>query len=191
MPRSTYHPTERPKLSRIILGRDRLYEFRVRADIAIMPGTVESSMSPAGESLRKPIQVLVGDCSDNVGRVFCDMFSDSSDGKIQLELTESLTADGLLGHAELSRYDIALIILNNMIYGEVEMDLDARAESGIALAQTLIERHHLPVIVLIGAPNDNSLLLRLREVGVKFAAFLPVDFEKFLEVFRTYTLDRT
>ena len=123
----------------------------------------------------RPIKVLIGDCGENIGTMICDWLSKTSDGNLTIKTAITLQSNVLVEFVQNGDFDLALLVLNNMIFNPHEPDVRKRIESGMGLVSELRHKYDLPVIALYGAPRDSSLAKQIMENGAEFASLIPCE----------------
>lgn len=125
----------------------------------------------------RPIKVVIGDLDENIGQTICDSLNDDSGKGLSIETAIALRSDELIELVQADDFDLALLVLNNMIFDPHEADIRERVESGMTLVSELRHKYGLPVIALYGHPNDGSLAKQLMENGAMFASLVPCEWK--------------
>jgi|GEM_PF-4783950 len=125
----------------------------------------------------RTIKVVIGDLTENIGQMICDALSENSDGQLTIETAVTLQSDELIELVQTNDFDIALLVLNNIIFDIPREDIRKRMETGMQLVSELRHRYGVPVIALYGAPRDEVLGGQIVERGANFASLIPCEWK--------------
>jgi DNA-binding NarL/FixJ family response regulator len=96
----------------------------------------------------------------------------------------------LLETAAKYRFDLAILVLNNIFYAPYDLDTRGAtlAVDGVSLVRRMIRAFNIPIIALYGHPDDPWHVRTLLRAGATAAMKLPFKAEEMEQALRAYEM---
>ena len=127
----------------------------------------------------RKIRILIGNLDNNITELISTCIRDAIKDKCDLDVVSTAHSDELLELAKGKSFDLSILVLNNILFSSDNLPVEKRIESSLEVIAHLKTTYKIPIIAIIGWPDEPSFEERAKHAGASFffkLPFNPADF---------------